>query len=194
MEADYSPGNTNARRIVISGCSGGGKSTLLAALAQRGHVVFPEPGRQIVKEQMFVGGPALPWADLDRFIEACVSRATYFYNSTSVAPDGVAFFDRSFIDAISAWEARHGPRPDFQETVRLYRYAQPVFLVPPWRELFANDRERQHSFETALAEYERLLRDYARFGYEVEIIPRDAIHARVDFVEQCLSADKAGGA
>jgi predicted ATPase len=38
------------RFIVLSGCSGGGKSTLLAALQRRGFAVFEEPGRQIVKE------------------------------------------------------------------------------------------------------------------------------------------------
>ena len=34
---------------VISGCSGGGKSTLLMELARRGHAVVDEPGRRIVQ-------------------------------------------------------------------------------------------------------------------------------------------------
>jgi predicted ATPase len=37
------------RFVVISGCSGGGKSTLLAELARRGHAVVEEPGRRIVQ-------------------------------------------------------------------------------------------------------------------------------------------------
>jgi predicted ATPase len=35
------------RFVVISGCSGGGKSTLLAELGRRGHAVVEEPGRRI---------------------------------------------------------------------------------------------------------------------------------------------------
>ena len=46
-------------RVVISGCSGGGKSTLLAELGARGYAVFEEPGRAIVKEQLVSGGDAL---------------------------------------------------------------------------------------------------------------------------------------
>ncbi len=47
--------------VVISGCSGGGKSTLLAELARRGHAVVEEPGRRIVAQELARGGPALPW-------------------------------------------------------------------------------------------------------------------------------------
>ena len=54
------------RFVVISGCSGGGKSTLLAELGRRGHTVIEEPGRRIVIEEMNNGGSALPWVDSRR--------------------------------------------------------------------------------------------------------------------------------
>ncbi|MEL6962475.1 MAG: AAA family ATPase, partial [Pseudomonadota bacterium] len=37
--------------VVISGCSGGGKSTLLEALKRLGHGVVEEPGRRIVQSE-----------------------------------------------------------------------------------------------------------------------------------------------
>ncbi|WP_207234152.1 AAA family ATPase [Pseudomonas aeruginosa] len=37
--------------VAISGCSGGGKSTLLAELKLRGHAVVEEPGRRIIQEE-----------------------------------------------------------------------------------------------------------------------------------------------
>ena len=56
-------GNVNIDRfVVISGCSGGGKSTLLIELGQRGYATVEEPGRRIVKEEMLGAGLALPWA------------------------------------------------------------------------------------------------------------------------------------
>ncbi|MBN9554045.1 MAG: AAA family ATPase, partial [Alphaproteobacteria bacterium] len=47
--------------IAISGCSGGGKSTLLDALRQRGFTVVEEPGRRVVRHEIETGGNALPW-------------------------------------------------------------------------------------------------------------------------------------
>jgi predicted ATPase len=40
------------RFVVISGCSGGGKSTLLAELVGRGYAAVEEPGRRIVEEEL----------------------------------------------------------------------------------------------------------------------------------------------
>lgn len=56
-----------SRHVVLSGCSGGGKSTLLSALGRRGWVVVPEPGRRIVEEEQRGDGRALPWVDLAAF-------------------------------------------------------------------------------------------------------------------------------
>ncbi len=84
-EDEYTANNLTAANAanfyVITGCSGGGKSTLLSELEKRGYRVFPEPGRQIVKEQQSVNGDGLPWKDATKFAELCVSRAMYFYNS-----------------------------------------------------------------------------------------------------------------
>ena len=55
-------------------------------------------------------------------------------------------------------------------------------MVPPWPEIFSNDDERKHSFEDALSSYERLLRSYERFGYQIVLVPKLDICARADFV------------
>src|SRR5690606_38947729 len=63
-ESEYvcgSPGRRNELPIVLSGCSGGGKSTLLSEMSRRGYSVQPEPGRQIVMEQMAIHGDGVPW-------------------------------------------------------------------------------------------------------------------------------------
>lgn len=190
IESDYVAGNPefngSDRLIVVSGCSGGGKSALLSEMARRGYQVFPEPGRQIVKEQIYVGGDGLPWENIPRFIELCLSRATYFYNMASPG-DGFAFFDRSLVDAVSAC-ARLGletPAP-YRTLLQRYRYAKTVFLAPPWKELFQNDAERKHGFAAAVAEYEALVVGYPEYGYEVELIPQLGIEARADFLEERL--------
>jgi predicted ATPase len=171
---------------VISGCSSSGKSSLLSELASRGYCVQPEAGRQIVKEQMSIGGDGLPWANVTKFIELCVSRAMFYFN-TAAPKEKPAVFDRSIIDPISGYEHLGLPMPlHMAEAVRRYRYAKRVFLTPPWPELFVNDKERLHSFEDAELEYHTLVRNYRAYGYEVVFIPKASVSERADFFEEWL--------
>jgi predicted ATPase len=55
-------------RYLITGCSGGGKSSLIDALSVYGYTVVPEAGRLIVQEQLAIGGKILPWLDMTSFV------------------------------------------------------------------------------------------------------------------------------
>jgi predicted ATPase len=174
--------------IVVSGCSGGGKSTLLDELGRRGFQVQPEPGRQIVKEQSLIGGAGLPWEDTAQFVELCASRSMYFYNSVRLSTGTrAAVFDRSLVDGVAGLERSSLAVPDhLRMALQKYRYAERVFLTPPWQELFVADAERQHSFADAVAEYEHLLIQYPAYGYEVVVLPKIGVQARADFFEAQL--------
>jgi predicted ATPase len=71
--------------VVISGCSGGGKSTLLAELGRRGHSIVEEPGRRIIKQELQDGGAALPWIDAAAFARRAIAMA----RTTSRSPSGL---------------------------------------------------------------------------------------------------------
>lgn len=45
-----------------------------------------------------------------------------------------------------------------------HRYHQRVFMAPPWPEIYVMDAERQHGFEEAKAEYERLMIAFPALG------------------------------
>jgi predicted ATPase len=189
-EADYVAGNPPFNgtdlMVVVSGCSGGGKSTLLAEMALRGYHVYPEPGRQIVKEQLHIGGDGLPWENAVKFAELCVSRAMFFYN-TAMPIDRPAIFDRSILDNISGIERLGLPLPQYlKAALRRYRYARRVFMTPPWKELFSSDAERRHSFEDAEAEFASLLKAYKANAYEVVLIPKGTTSERASFLERQL--------
>lgn len=64
------------QHVVLSGCSGGRKSTLLAELASRGFETVEEPGRKIVQEELNGAGAALPWVDLEAFARRAIDMAT----------------------------------------------------------------------------------------------------------------------
>jgi predicted ATPase len=177
-------------RIVISGCSGGGKSTLLAELARRGHRTFVEPGREIVKAELGSGGDALPWANVQRFAERCIALALEHIASSE--NEERAFFDRSLIDAVSALEHMKLPVPHAaRHALEARPYASRVFMAPPWPELFANDTERRHSFENATAEYDRLLVSYKNHGHEIVLIPKQPLEQRATFILQSLPTPRS---
>ncbi|WP_196260670.1 AAA family ATPase [Pelagibacterium limicola] len=174
------------RFVVISGCSGGGKSSLLAELAARGWPVVEEPGRRIVREELQGSGAALPWVNAEAFAHRAVEMALADRAGVTDEAAQWVFFDRSLIDAAAALEHVTGG-PVLSDIGRTHRYHRTVFLTPPWPELFATDRERRHGFESAVEEYERIARAYPSLGYETILIPKDSVPARADFILDTLA-------
>lgn len=174
--------------ILITGCSGGGKSSVLAELARRGFATFEEPGRQIVKEQLAIGGDALPWHNAQAFIELALARSLENLEKAAQS-NGPAFFDRGIVDAYNYFLQNNILVPShFDGAVQRYRYRQ-IFLFPPWKEIFQNDPERRHTFGSAVAEYESLIATCARLGYEALVVPKLPVGARADYILERLGPD-----
>jgi predicted ATPase len=172
------------RFVVISGCSGGGKSTLLAELGRRGYTVIEEPGRRVVIEEMNNEGSALPWVDMTAFAHRSIAMALADRSSIP-ASGGWIFFDRGLIDAVVALQ-QLTDKPILEEFGQIHRYHRRVSLAPPWPELYMVDRERRHSPAAAVAEYFRLFKAYPSLGYEVSVLPRVGVVERADFVLKTL--------
>ena len=172
------------RFIILSGCSGGGKSTLLAELARRGFATVEEPGRRIVIEETRNNGTALPWIDIEAFARRAITVA--LEDRQKAPPEGLVFFDRGLIDAASA--LRHVSGDTFIDTLHhAHRYNRLVFLTPPWPEIYRGDDERKHGFDSAVEEYERLLADYARLDYQTVIVPKVPVSERAEVVLERLA-------
>jgi predicted ATPase len=184
-EDNYKPELVTARRdnlFVISGCSGSGKSTLMTELGARGYRVFHEPGRQVVKEQQSIGGDALPWENTDKFIDLIFSRSIH-QMIQAASEDRLSFFDRSIIEPYNYFLNHRPPVPAHVErAVKFYRYADQVFLSPPWPEIYRTDSERKHGFESAVAEYTLLSQTFRLLEYEIVEIPKLSVAERVDFI------------
>jgi predicted ATPase len=170
---------------VISGCSGGGKSALLAELGRRGHVTVEEPGRRIVREELLGDGSALPWVDGAAFARRAIALALADRDAASCAL-GWVFFDRGLIDAAAALQHRTG-EPTLAAFGQAHRYHHRVFLAPHGPEIYVTDAERRHGLDRAIAEYERLLNIYPSLGYEVTILPKISVPERADFVLNALA-------
>lgn len=172
--------NHAADHVILSGCSGGGKSTLLLELAQRGFATVPEPGRRIVAEERRGDGKALPWVDMEAFARCALALAAQD-RAMVAGHTGWVFFDRGLIDAAVALHHAAGvpPAETLADTPRFHRE---VFLTPPWPEIYHADAERQHDMSEAEAEHQRLLTAYEALGYETVILPKTGVQARAGFL------------
>ena len=128
------------RFVVISGCSSGGKSTLIAELGRRGYAVVDEPGRRIVKEELARGGSALPWVDGVAFARRAMEIALAD-RAAAGSLDGWVFFDRGLIDAATALE-HMTCKPVLTALGQANRYHRRMFLAPPWLEIYETEPER----------------------------------------------------
>ena len=173
--------------MLVTGCSGGGKSTLIEELARRGHRTVEEPGRRIVREELAGEGSALPWVDLAAFARRAIRMAVADWRRARDCGDtgGWTFFDRGVIDAASAFEVASG-RKVLAPLARRYRYRPLVFLAPPWPEIHAGDDERRHGFAAAVEEYERLAGVLPALGYETRLLPKVPVAERAAFMIAAL--------
>ena len=174
------------RFVVISGCSDGGKSTLLVELGRQGHATVEEPGRRIVRQELAVDGGALPWINGAAFARRAIELAIADRRAAADRPAGWVFFDRGLVDAAAALHHLTG-EPSLDTLGQAYRYHRRVFLAPPWPEIYVTDAERRHGFDQAIAEYHRLIVVYPSLGYEVILLPKVSVAPRADFVLHTLA-------
>ncbi len=172
--------------ILITGCSGGGKTTLVDALASRGYETIPEPGRRIIADETAASGENLPWVNMKAFAQRALDMAMADYRSASSLAGNV-FFDRGLVDAAVALQTEGGA--PYRDTLGPKRhYARTVFLAPPWPEIYIQDEERTHGFDAATAEFHRLEFALNDLGYRRCVLPKASVEDRVGFIEDALAS------
>lgn len=160
---------------------------MVNALANLGYNTAMEPGRDIVRKELNRGGGALPWKDPLSFAIKCAELSIQRHDAAS-RRGNMCFFDRSLVDAVSALAYEQSDLAEqHMQLLSKYRYSDTVFMAPPWAEYFENDSERMHTFEDAVAEYDRLLATYTIAGYSIQMLPRASIPDRIEFILQHIS-------
>lgn len=170
------------RRFVLTGGPGAGKSTLVAALAARGAHTFAEAGRSILRLQDAIAGPAHAARNPRDYAEAML-----MWDMRSFAEaerlDGPAFFDRGVPDTIGYLRLVGRPVPPHVERAALaFRYADPVFVAPPWSDIYTTDSERRQAWGVAVATHDTVRGVYAELGYRLVDLPPVPVEQRADFV------------
>ena len=136
----------------------------------------------IIRDQVRIGGRALPWADRHCFAELMLASDMRAYGKAS-ASKGVVLFDRGVPDVIGYLTMCGLRVPEhLAAAARLFPYAPQVFIAPPWRELYEIDAERRQSIEEAEATYQAMVAVYGSLGYELVELPGAPVEDRAAFV------------
>jgi len=169
---------------VITGASGAGKSTIVAALSELGYATVPEAALDILREQKEHGGDMLPWVNRPAFMEEVFKRNVRNYQAAQSLKAPV-FFDRGIPECL-AWLQLSGLalEPHHLAAPARYRYASTVFVTEPWPEVYVQDAERRASFEQATRSYAPTVNAYVEAGYSTCVIPKGSVQERVAFVLQ----------
>ncbi|KWA73568.1 ATPase [Burkholderia ubonensis] len=176
-----------ARRFfVVTGGPGSGKSTLIDALERAGFARSQEAGRGVIRDQVAVDGPALPWRDRSAFAELMLGWEMRSYHLARQAR-GPVFFDRGVPDVIGYLRLSGLAVPAHAEAAaRRFRYHRRVFIAPPWPDIYTQDAERRQDFAEAVRTCDAMVECYASYGYRLIELPRASVKARVRFVLDAL--------
>ncbi len=167
---------------IFTGGPGSGKTSVIKALAARGYVCVAEVGRQIICEQALIGGDAHHGGDRLKYRELMLSRSIYTFNAVEEREKPV-FLDRGIPDLVG-YGTLIGVEtpPHILKAATLFRAHKQVFIMPPWREIFAQDAERKQDFVEAHETWRVMAKTYPPLGYELIEVPRMCISDRVDFI------------
>lgn len=180
-------GQSERRFYILTGGPGSGKSSLLEALHRQGYARSIEAGRGIIQDQSTIQGRALPWSDPLLFAELMLSWEMRNYHIAEQA-QGPVFFDRGVPDVLGYLRLLDIPAPQhMQRAAESFRYNRSVFVFPPWREIFCQDRERKQDFDEAVRTCESMLAIYAELGYEPIELPKSPIEDRIQFILNRIS-------
>lgn len=175
-------------RVIVSGGPGVGKTTLLQALAARGHAVVSDSARELIRERKARGLSPRPAPAA--FARALLARDLDKL-ATTAASSGWTFFDRSPFEALAMLDEASAPAPaefaSMQARLALRQYFHPtVFVLPPWREIYVQDAERDHDFEHCQRVHHALVALYGGLGFVVDVLPCTPVPTRVAHVLQVL--------
>lgn len=172
--------------FVVTGGPGSGKTSLIDALTRRGFHSMPEAGRAIIQDQVQIGGTSLPWADRSMYAELMLGWELRSWHEAR-AIDGPVLMDRGIADVVGYLTLCGLPVPaHIEAAAKRYAYNRRVFLAPYWEAIFTQDAERKQDRAEAQSTGIILAETYARFGYQLIVLPMIGVEERADFVTSIL--------
>jgi len=169
------------QKYIITGAPGTGKTAIINALMQKGYSCAEEISREIIAEQLIIGGDILPWKDQIAFENHIANlRKEQYLNSSE---NKNYFFDRSSVDCIAYLKANKlRVTTEITQITKQCVYNKLVFITPIWKKIYINDSERIEDIKSAINIEKSLIETYKSLGYNLVKVPKISVSERVNFI------------
>ena len=169
------------RRYIITGAPGTGKTAIINALMKKGYSCAVEISREIITEQLSIGGDILPWKNQIAFENHIANlRKEQYLNSSK---NNNYFFDRSSIDCVAYLMANKlAITTEINQIIEQCVFNKEVFITPFWEEIYINDGERVEGIQEAINIENSLIETYKSLGYTLVKVPKLSVNERVNFI------------
>ncbi|MGI9529878.1 MAG: AAA family ATPase [Acidimicrobiia bacterium] len=175
------------RRFITTGAPGTGKTSLLGELATFADTI-DEPARELIAEHQATTGEASLDGRPELFVERLIERSLEKYNAAG-SGNPIRLYDRGLPDCIAYARVLGTDASEAERMAARYRYEEPVFLLPPWREIYHVDEMRGAEFWMVEEFHTALVAAYGSFGYELMVLPNTTISDRAALVRTVISSE-----
>lgn len=183
----------NAKKVVVTGGPGSGKTSIINELKIKGFHCFDEIIRiftnEVKKNNVTPKTATNPIAFVNDPIEFNMQllngRKEQFIKATQLNKQ-ISFFDRGVPDVL-AYMDFFDQKYDkiFVDVCEKCKYTD-VFILPPWEDIYVSDNERFETYEQAVIIHECLERVYKNFGYRTIEVPFGSVADRANYIIENL--------
>ena len=177
-----------AKKIVITGGPGTGKSSIIQELKKRGFYCFDEISREVTLKAREDGIEQLFLTEPMRFSELLLKGRIQQFKDAETINKEFVFLDRGIPDVLAYMDYIKDEYPkEFVDACNNHVYSH-AFILAPWQDIFSSDSERYENFDQAIEIHKHLLNTYKNHDYSLLDVPFGSIASRTDFILNVIQA------
>ncbi|MBL6657144.1 MAG: ATP-binding protein [Flavobacteriales bacterium] len=163
------------KRVVITGCPGSGKTSLIDELKQKGYPCYEEVSRQLIKRMEI----STSFKDFNFEDEVFNHRKKDFLDASKE----LQFYDRSMIDNLAyLTKNKLTISENMHKDCKQHKYFTKIFILPPWHDIYETDNERVEDYKEAVDIHSYLIEAYTKYDYSLIEVPKTTLEERIDFI------------
>ena len=180
----YFAGHIMNKKILITGGPGTGKTELIKGLENLGFNCEKEISREITENEQKKGVEQFFLKDPIEFSKRLMILRSNQYKKIQNAE--FTFFDRGVHEIIAYLNFIKIKYDNFFiERAKEIVYNK-IFILPPWKNIYVNDKQRYESFEQCKQIHSEIVKIYREFETEIIMLEKNSVNQRISSILKLL--------